>query len=137
MENKIRFWDKVREQTGLQRVGESWTKAEENLVLSKISEGKTPDNISIELQRTTGSINSRLKQIAFEMFTQQVPYEKIQEVTTISRAHLQEIVDKKGRKKEHFTEEKNNDQPITRSEFMEIKCLLYEIKELLKNKNGL
>jgi len=135
MENKNGFWDKVREQTGLQRVGESWTKAEETLVLSKISAGKNADEISKDLQRTTGSINSRLKQIAFEMFTQQVPYEKIQEVTTISRAHLQEIIDKKGRKKEHSTEEKNNDQPITRSEFMELKCLLYEIKDILKAKN--
>jgi hypothetical protein len=135
MENKNGFWDKVREQTGLQRVGESWTKAEETLVLSKISAGKNADEISKDLQRTTGSINSRLKQIAFEMFTQQVPYEKIQEVTTISRAHLQEIVDKKGRKKEHSTEEKINDQPITRSEFMELKCLLNEIKDILKDKN--
>lgn len=54
-------------QKDLPNIGSPWTNEEENLLLKRISEGKTREEISKEFGRTVSGIRSRLKHIACEM----------------------------------------------------------------------
>lgn len=134
--SKAEFWTKMREKTGLTRVGEPWTSDEETRILSNIAQGKTHLEISTELQRTVSSIQSRLKQMAVEMAQRSIPFEQIKTITTITEEQIKDYVEKKASYKEKPKEvkEMNVHEIITKSDFMEMKCLLYEIRDLLKHK---
>jgi aspartate carbamoyltransferase catalytic subunit len=136
METKREFWDKMREQTGLSRVGESWSEFEEQTVLSRIAEGKSPQEISAELQRTASSIQSRLVKIAIEMFERKLSFDDILLITRVSKERVEEAFEKKKTKKYLVEKETKSHQDVPKSEFMELKCLLYDIRELLRSINS-
>ena len=136
METKREFWNKMREQTGLSRVGESWSDSEEQTVLSRIAEGRSPQEISVELQRTASSIQSRLVKIAIEMFERKLSFDDILLVTHVPKERVEEALERKKAKKHLVEKEAKPQQDVPKSEFMELKCLLYDIRELLRSINS-
>jgi len=136
MKTNSEFWNKMREQTGLSRVGESWSDSEEQTVLSRIAEGKSPQEISGELQRTASSIQSRLVKIAIEMFERKLSFDDILLMTRVSKEQVEEALEKKKTKKHLAEKEAKHQQDVPKSEFMELKCLLYDIRELLRSINS-
>ena len=124
----------MREKTGLTRIGEAWTSEEETTILSKIASGISLQDISNELGRTLGSIQSRLKTIAVEMVHKQIPFEQIKLITSITQEEIEEFIQKKKsyQEKKEAPKEKHSHENITKSDFMEMKCLLYEIRDFLK-----
>lgn len=124
----------MREKTGLTRIGEAWTSEEETTILSNIARGIPIQDIANELGRTLGSIQSRLKSIAVEMVHKQIPFEQIKLITSITQEEIEEFIQKKKsyQEKKEPAKEKHSHEIITKSDFMEMKCLLYEIKDLLK-----
>ncbi len=132
--SKTEYWTKMREKTGLTRIGEAWTSEEETTILSKIASGISLQDISNELGRTLGSIQSRLKTIAVEMVNRQIPYEQIKLITSISQQEIEEFIQKKKsyQEKKETSPKETSHEIITKSDFMEMKCLLYEIRDFLK-----
>ena len=70
-------------QKDLANIGAPWTNYQENLLLKRISEGKTREQISKEFGRTVGGIRSRLRQIAYDMIEIGKSLEYTSEKTTI------------------------------------------------------
>jgi len=128
------YFEKMRATTGLSRIGEPWSEQEEMKILSAISNGKNTDEISIELQRTSGSITSRIRQMACQLHNKGVNHTDITRLTRLSESEINEAIEGNTRR------EKVNRKPpiiattenITKTDFMEMKCLLYEIRDLLK-----
>jgi len=71
-------------QKELPNIGKPWTIEQENLLMKKISEGKTYEEISKDFGRTKGGITSRLKHIACEIVDLGKSIEYASEKTTMS-----------------------------------------------------
>ena len=135
MENQRQsYFLKMRENTGLTRIGEAWTNDEEMKILSSLANSKTIEEISNEIQRTSGAIRSRLKHISLEMHKNGVKHEDITRLTSITSAEINEAIERKIRKEEAPKKivPISNIETITKTDFMEMKCLLYEIRDYLK-----
>jgi hypothetical protein len=132
--SNIHLWTKMREKTGLTRIGEAWTSEEETQILSKLAQQISLQDIANDHGRTIGSIKSRLKSIAVEMVEKQIPFEQIQTITSITQKEIEDYLEKKKtyQEKKEPAKETHSHETITKSDFMEMKCLLYEIKDLLK-----
>ena len=76
----------------LPNIGKPWTTDQENLLMKKISEGKSYEEISKEFGRTRGGITSRLKQIACEMVELGKSIEYASEKTTIPIDDIKRII---------------------------------------------
>jgi len=122
----------MREKTGLTRIGEAWTSEEETAILSKLAQQISLQDIANDHGRTISSIKSRLKSIAIEMVQKQIPFEQIQTITSITQKEIEEFLEKKKTYERKETQTKHSHENITKSDFMEMKCLMYEIKDLLK-----
>jgi len=130
--SKTEYWTKMREKTGLTRIGEAWTSEEETAILSKLAQQISLQDIANDHGRTISSIKSRLKSIAIEMVQKQIPFEQIQTITSITQKEIEEFLEKKKTYERKETQTKHSHENITKSDFMEMKCLMYEIKDLLK-----
>jgi ribonuclease HI len=76
----------------LPNIGKPWTTDQENLLMKKISEGKSYEEISKDFGRTRGGITSRLKQIACEMVELGKSIEYASEKTTIPIDDIKRII---------------------------------------------
>lgn len=131
--SKNEYWTKMREKTGLNRIGEAWTSEEETTILSKLAQQIPLQDIANDHGRTIGSIQSRLKKISVEMVQKQIPFEQIQTITSITKKEIEDYIEKKkSYEKKEPREPKHSHETITKTDFMEVKCLLYEIKDILK-----
>ena len=130
--SNIHLWTKMREKTGLTRIGEAWTSEEETALLTKIGQQIPLQNIANDHGRTIGYIKSRLKSIAVEMVENQIPFEQIQTITSITQKEIEDFLEKKKSYEKKESQSKQSHETITKSDFMEMKCLMYEIKDLLK-----
>ena len=130
--SNIHLWTKMREKTGLTRIGEAWTSEEETAILSKLAQQISLQDIANEHGRTFGSIKSRLKSIAIEMVQKQIPFEQIETITSITQKEIEDYLEKKKSYEKKEPQIKHSHETITKSDFMEMKCLMYEIKDILK-----
>lgn len=146
MSNRNSYFTKLKEDNPElpARVGVFWSDEEETRLLQLVQKGNTPDEIGKILERTTGSITSRLKHIAIEMFSKGIAEENILEVTHIDKEELLSAIAKyndakiaKERKKEEKFMKSPPKAPATlvtipTSDIMQMKLLLFEIRDLLK-----
>lgn len=125
------------------RVGVYWSEEEETQLLQLVHEGKTHEEIGKILDRTAGGIRGRLWTIVGQMYDKGINNDEISKVTLLPDETIKEAIEKhtaKKLKKEKTTEEKVlKREPvqaklitIPQSDIMELKCIMLEIRDLLR-----
>ena len=76
-------------------LGKLWSKDEEKLLLQEISENIDIEAIAIKHERTIGGIASKINDIAYKMYIDNISIDKIFEKTKIDEKKLEEIIGKK------------------------------------------
>ena len=125
------------------RIGVYWCEQEEIQLLQLLHEGKPHEEIGKILERTTGAITGRLKHIVRQMYDRGICNHHISKVTLLSDEIIKEVIEKHNFKKisqEKVSEEKvMKKEPvqaklitIPQSDIMELKLVMFEIRDLLK-----
>jgi hypothetical protein len=71
--------------------GKPWTESEE-IMLMKELESKSIIQIAQNHQRTVYGIEARIKYVAYKMFLQNIPIEKIEQVTNMKSYEIMEFI---------------------------------------------
>jgi len=145
-----RFYTKLREDNPSlpARIGEKWTDTEETDVLNEIAEGVSTDIIAQSRERTHSSIKGRLLHIAYRMYIQNIPMTDIILKTRVSEDDLRIKIDKE-RQKSVNTKQKTDEKvekrletvskavllTVPSADLLDIKLLLHEIRDLLREQN--
>ena len=130
------------------RIGERWSDEEENQALTMLSEGNSNEDIAKSLQRTVSSIKERLLHISYKMYSDNVPMHEIIEKTQIPEEEIRIKIDKE-RSKSVRVKEKNDSKvektlttatkaimlTVPTADLLDIKLLLHEIRDLLREQN--
>ncbi len=145
MEKKYTYFNNLKENNPHlpERIGVYWTDEEEAQLLQHIQEDKSYEEISMILQRTSGSIKARLKHIANQMIDKEIDVEQIKIVTKLSQEDIDEVIKlnninkiKKEKKKEEKILQKEPVKAtlltIPASDIMELKLVMFEIRDLLR-----
>jgi len=89
--SKNEFWQKaIDANPELTRIGQPWSKDEEQNLLDRISEGKSINEISVEFKRAQGGIKSRLKVVATEMLNSGKSIMEVSKLTGIRHSALKQ-----------------------------------------------
>ncbi len=98
-------------------IGKKWSSQEEQLLLEKIKCGLSCFNISEEFGRTECGIKSRLKQIAYTLYTKGTDMQTIIDKTGLTETVIQEKINKENsiKPKIKSTKRKNVDLEINLS----------------------
>jgi len=109
-------------------MGQKWTDEEENTLLEELECNTPIDTIAKTHKRTTGGINARRRQIAYNMHLKKAPIESIMQVTKLERDLLMEMIDRRQQKanSNEMNEIKNN-----------INELRHEVNELVEMLNAI
>lgn len=111
------------------RMGKKWDDDEILKLLTSIQQKKTITLIAMEHERTTGAINAeRCKLAADYWFNDGRPIEQISRFTGLTKAEIENIIDKKASSKKYRDAEQ---ETIDRSEVQELISLLKEVKDRL------
>jgi len=119
-------------------LGKLWSKDEEKLLLQEISENIDIEAIAIKHERTIGGIASKINDIAYKMYIDNISIDKIFEKTKIDEKKLEEIIGKKKSKIEDGKNTKKIRDSIKlddNSDIIEIKNDIKELKILMKKMN--
>jgi hypothetical protein len=116
-----------------ERIGESWNEEEETKVLNFIQEEYSIEEIANELKRTNGSIRARLRNIAIDMFKKNISIEKICLATSLNEEDIKKAIKRDELKQVEKIRKKEKLAQVPVADLMEIKFMLLEIKELLRN----
>ena len=141
-----RYFQKMKEQNPdlPTRIGVYWSDEEETRLLQLLHEEKTHEEIGRILERTSGAITARIKHIAREMYDKGISNLDIMNITKLSNEDVIEVIEKHNSRKidkEKKKEEKFMSSPpkssatlvtIPTSDLMQMKLLLFEIRDLLK-----
>jgi hypothetical protein len=128
------FWKNMKENnSGLpERLGESWTDEEDGKVLEFIQEEYTPEQIATELKRTNGSIKARLRHLAVEMSKKDISVENIGKLTSLSEEDIAKCVEKYKSEQLAKTRKKDLLSTVPQTDLMEIKLMLYEMRDIIR-----
>lgn len=109
-------------------MGHKWTDEEENTLLEELESNTSIDTIAETHKRTTGGINARRRQIAYNMYLKKVPIESIMQITKLEREFLMEMIHRRQQKSNsnEMNEIKNN-----------INELRHEVNELVEMLNAI
>ena len=109
-------------------MGQKWTDEEENTLLEELECNTPIDTIAKTHKRTTGGINARRRQIAYNMYLKKAPIESIMQITKLERDFLMEMIDRRQQKanSNEINEIKNN-----------INELRHEVNELVEMLNAI
>lgn len=115
-------------------MGQKWTDEEENTLLEELECNTPIDTIAKAHKRTTGGINARRRQIAYNMYLKKAPIESIMQVTKLERDFLMEMIDRR--------QQKVNSNHVSGSgDLNDIKCnineLRHEVNELVEMLNAI
>ena len=72
-----------------------WTPQEEYILLKELSQNQNVNTIAKNHERTKSGIEGRCKHIAYQMFLNNEPIEKIENITKISNDSINEFMFKK------------------------------------------
>lgn len=109
-------------------MGQKWTDEEENTLLEELESNTSIDTIAETHKRTTGGINARRRQIAYNMYLKKAPIESIMQITKLEREFLMEMIHRRQQKSNsnEMNEIKNN-----------INELRHEVNELVEMLNAI
>ena len=134
-------------QPDLVNIGKKWSHVEEDILLNRIGEGKSIDEISVEFKRTTGGIRGRLTEIACRLVLSGKSIDDVVQITTIDKTRINECLPAHRYKHERKVEKKTKTiaalpgtvKPQT-DDLKELLTLTRDIhtmlKELLSEKNN-
>lgn len=131
--------------------GKKWTTEEESQLLDEIARNINQDQIAILHNRTFGGISSRLREIAYKMYLQQIPIDIIINKTKLTKEEINDSINKREvAKKQNLNKEiskpkKNTEiehvihikQSNNEQEILEIKnhvCLIENKLNLIESK---
>ena len=126
-------------------IGKLWSKDEEKLLLQEISENIDIEAIATKHERTIGGISSKINDIAYKMYIDNISIDKIFEKTKLDEKTIEEVIKKKkakikiGKNTDLFKiDNASNLKVIDRnnnSDIIEIKNDIKELKILMKKMN--
>lgn len=117
-------------------LGKLWTKDEENLLLQELSENFDIENIAINHERTIGGIIAKINDIAYKMYIRNISIAEIIEKTKLDEKKLEEVIEKKKAKIQSGKKiNDNTDKLVRKSDIIEIKYEIKELKILMKKMN--
>jgi hypothetical protein len=76
--------------------GQKWSLDEEEQLLRELADNIDMEKISLNHKRTIGGIITRRRDMAYRMYTAQIPMEKITNDTKLDEEQIMEIIKKKG-----------------------------------------
>lgn len=119
-------------------LGQKWSDKEELLLLRELKQNMNIDIIAKNHNRTTGGINSRIREIAYKLYTKNTSMKDIITQTKLSEKEIIKII----KKKQNYVTEKletftNQIAPTVapfniENEIIEMKSQLSEIIEMMK-----
>ena len=116
----------------LSNYGKSWSTAQENLLIQKVDEGKTREELMVIFGRTNGGIRAKLREIACEIVGLGKTIEYAMEKTKLSKSDIQEQLAKRNISPKYKINIKENIVIKEKSEMKEVIDLMKEIRDLLK-----
>ena len=95
-------------------IGKKWSAKEEETLLACIKEGKSHASISVDFKRTTGSITSRLRELAVRYYNDDEPIQIIKTLTGLSEEVINDAIRRRKPKseKENKTKEKKEEKEV-------------------------
>jgi predicted transcriptional regulator len=129
------FWKNMKENNPAlpERLGEPWSDEEDGKVLELIQEEYTSEQIAHELKRTNGSIKARLRHLAVEMSKKNISVENIGKLTTLSHDDISKCVQKYNEEQLNKKRKKEELVSVPYADLMEIKLILHEIRDIIRN----
>ena len=109
--------------------GKPWSNADESLLLKKISDEETIENISVYFKRTKGGIKSRLRELACRFVDDGKTIEQASEYTTIPVEEIEKSIKLRANSSKELVVQNIKKEETLLSVVIEIRDLL---KELLK-----
>ena len=117
-------------------IGKKWTDDEETLLLEELNNNIDIEIISQKHGRTIGSINSRRKEIACKMYTNNISMEEIIEKTKLFRGTIKRSIEKKINETSQKQSNSNNfykkKNKIEEPDYVKIQKDIDEIKQDIK-----
>ena len=81
--------------------GKPWSDSEEKMLLQELNSKHNMIQIAQNHQRTTCGIEARIKQIAYKMYLQNIPMEKIEQITKLNSSVIIDCIKSKHSKEKH------------------------------------
>ena len=119
-------------------IGLKWFEDEETILLEELSKNIDIETIAQNHTRTTGGINARLRQIAYNMYLKNISIEEIMEKTKLDEECMKQIINKiKNYNPKKTTETKTIillEREITemKNDIKELKNTIKELVEMMK-----
>ena len=110
--------------------GKMWTSEEDDLLLKELSEDMESNLIATKHNRTVGSIQTRRKLIAYNMYNKNLSIEDIKDKTKLTEDEIVNYIEKKQNVKRKTEKQKNT---IVEIELNEMKNDIKELKKDIKN----
>lgn len=113
-----------------EKMGNTWSEEDDTILLRMASEGKSHNDIASILKRTEGGVYARLKLKAFNFYERGISLDRIAELTGLNADIISETIHK--RTLRNIQTQRNKEAPVQKTDMTEIKLLLYEIRDCLK-----
>ena len=101
-----------------------WTRKDEDYLLNGLKDNESLVSIALSMKRTKGSIASRVKIIAYEMYMDGKSMNEILEITKLGEITLREYILKKEEAKEAKETKKINEEKNKRSLILNQKVII-------------
>jgi hypothetical protein len=114
-----------------------WTRIDEDYLLNGLKDNESLVSIALSMKRTKGSIASRVKIIAYEMYMDGKSMNEILEITKLGEITLREYILKKEEAKETKKRNEENQKVTLHTINSEIICIKNEIQSMKSSVNEL
>lgn len=120
-------------------MGNKWEKDEDNILLEELKKNTDIKSIADNHQRTIGSIKSRIKLIAYNMYMQNIQMREIINITKLNEEVIRDIINKKKKKKNKVSldintqsfNEHNTDITEIKKEISELKNMISGLVDMM------
>ena len=137
------YWDMIRisneEKEYPSNMGQKWTDEEERLLLEEINNNIDIGTIAQKHDRTIGGIESRRRQIAYNMFLEKKSVEEIIKKTKLDYDCIKQTIEKKSNEKNTNNRKKHKDTQIdnilitiNKSDYVELQNDVKQMKTDIK-----
>ena len=129
---------------GLENMGKPWREPEVTALLKEIKDGITIQEIAKSHKRTEGGIRSRLREIAYDKYKEQMSINDIMELTRLSKDDVIDTITRREYADEKKAEKSKKPSPVViakeaevLSKTLEPKTEKSELQEILKTLKSL
>lgn len=119
-------------------MGNKWEKDEDNILLEELKKNTDIKSIADNHQRTIGSIKSRIKLIAYNMYMQNIQMHEIINITKLNEEVIRDIINKKKKEKKvslhvntQLFNEHNTDITEIKKEISELKNMISGLVDMM------